>query len=301
MSPPIAYQPRKMAIELYQPGQFITSHDWTHGRDGNINPVLHGQFSTEAGEYFDGYAKPFAIQDPREATIMLNEVTGWLVARACGLPVPQRAFFIPLSLEELPAYAGASSLPASDANGKVLSFVTQSVANTAIRAVYDSNLLLKEQSEWSMCNETIAFDEGVANADRHPFNLLRKAAGDFVLIDHGFLLHHEDMPYPPHWDVDFLSQNAGHSFRNVLHHNAYICLSRTSPSVSATAFSASEVFAAKMEAAVRSVMFEMAFWSSKLLPGKSANWLQFLYSRIQRAQLSALMAKRFGVLQLQHA
>lgn len=297
MSPPIAYQPSKMAIEIFQSGQFITSHEWTYSRDGNVNPVLHARFVTETDEFFDGYAKPFALNDHADATMMLNEVTGWVIARACGLPVPQRAFFIPLSLAELPQYTGTTALPPADSNGQVLCFVTQAVANTAIRAVYNTEMLVKEQSKWGQCNETITFDEGIANTDRHAFNLLRKAAGEFVLIDHGFLLRQKDVPYPSHWAIDFLHQHVDHSFSNLLHQNAYMALSRTSPAICAPAYASSGVFASKMEAAIRSTMFEIAFWSSKLLPGRSASWLQFLYSRTQQAQMVTLMAKRFGLLQ----
>ncbi|MBT9513298.1 MAG: hypothetical protein IV104_13205 [Acidovorax sp.] len=298
MSAPIDYQPNNMAIELYQSGQFITSHDWTHGRDGNVNPVLHGQFSTEAGEYFDGYAKPFAIGNHVDATVMLNEVTGWLLARACGLPVPQKAFFIPLTLAELPAYGGTASLPPADENGHILSFVTQAVANTAIRAVYDTELLVKEQSQWSRCDDTITFDEGVANTDRHAFNLLRRASGDFVLIDHGFLLRQPNVPYPSHWDASFLDEYLGHSFSNVLHHNTYTWQGRNAPSIRTAGCTASTAFAEKLGAALRATLFEIAFWSSKLLPGRSASWLQFLYSRTQQPRMNSLMAKRYGVLPL---
>lgn len=298
MSVPIEYQPSNMAIELYQPGQFITSHDWTHGRDGNVNPVLHGRFSTESGEYFDGYAKPFNLGDPADATVMLNEVTGWLLARSCGLPVPQKAFFIPLNLAELPSYNGAAPLPQPDGNGHVLSFVTQAVANTAIRAVYDTELLVKEQSEWARCDETITFDEGVANTDRHAFNLLRKASGDFVLIDHGFLLRKPNLPYPSHWDAGYLTENLEHSFTNALHHNTYTWQGRNAPSVRSAGCAAGTAFAEKLESALRLTMFEIAFWSSKLLPGRSASWLHFLYSRTQHPRLASLVAKRYGVLPL---
>ena len=301
MITPIDYQPRNMAIELYQPRQFITSHDWTFGRDGNVNPVLHAQFSTEAGAYFDGYAKPFTLGDHLDSTVMMNEVTGWLLARACGLPVPQKAFFIPLALAELPPYTGKARLPHADGNGHILSFVTEAVANTAVRAVYDTELLVKEQSQWSQCDQTITFDEGVANADRHAFNLLRRASGDFVLIDHGFLLHQPNSSYPSHWEAGFLDRHLDHSFSNLLHHNTYTSMGRNAPAVRTEGCAISTKFAEKLESALRSIMFETAFWCSKLLPGKSASWLRFLYSRTQKQRLSALIAKRYGVLQLQDA
>lgn len=297
MTLPIAYQPGHMAVQLFNQEQFITPHDWTHDRHGNLNPVLHARFSAEDGE-FDGYAKPFNWADQDETTVILNEVTGWLIARAAGLPCPPRAFFIQIPATALPAYSGKVQLPGSDTNGMLLCFVTEAVANTAVKGMFDTAQLVKEQSEWKYCDSTIAFDEGVANSDRHAFNLLRKSANDFVLIDHGFLLREPSAPYPAYWADEVIETQTTQAFDNRLHANTYIHLGRTAPDVAAYGCSKSVEFSATLRKATHQAFFEIAFWCSKLLPGSSARWLHFLHHRMEPSLLDALLSRRYGMLHL---
>lgn len=297
MTGPITYQPDHLSIDVLAPEQFITAHDWTHDRDGNVNPVLQARFSIGDDE-FDAFAKPFTPGDRYDATLILNEVTGWLLARASGLPVPERAFFAQLNMAELPPYPGASSLPQPDADGRILCFATQAVSNTAVRTLFPTDLLAKEQAAWPRCDETIAFDEAIANPDRHLFNLLRRNASDFVLIDHGFLLRRDPPAYPEHWDDGVLPTMTSAALANILHSNAYTWAGRTSPTVCIPAYEAGHSFIGRIQPLVRRAMFEISFWCSKLLPGRSAQWLDFLYSRIEQAHLSPLLLQRFGLLSI---
>lgn len=298
MTTPIAHQPGAMSVELFHPGQFITPHGWTHDRDGNCSPVLHARFDGADGA-FDGYAKPFDWNDKAQATMVLNEVTGWLLAHASRLPCPQRAFFIQLPLAKLPPYTGPEPLPPADANGHVLCFVSQAAANTAIRGLYPTQLLLQEQIAWPRCNDTIAFDEGLGNADRHLFNLVRRGPGDFVLIDHGYLLRDPDAPYPAHWGAGAIEAMPPRAFDNLLHHNAYRVSNRNAPGVCMDGCAHGMQFGGALRAALQQSMFEISFWCSRLLPGTSARWLRFLYDRAQHAQLSDLLHKRYGLIPLQ--
>ncbi|MDR0273851.1 MAG: hypothetical protein LBI48_00605 [Burkholderiaceae bacterium] len=295
MMAPIAYQSKHMAVKLFRPEQFITPYDWTHGRDGNVNPVLHARFCSEEG-LFDGYAKPFSYGDEIQSTFILNEVTGWLLARASGLPVPERAFFTQINCPELPPYTGPTSLPTPDAHGRILCFVTQAVSNTAARGVFNTGDLVAEQSAWPRCDDTIAFDEAVANPDRHCFNLVRRAQRDFVLIDHGLLLHRKGQPYPDYWADGQLENLASEQFQNLLHQNAYLSQQRTSPSVSCPALDNCVKFIDSAQLEMQRTLFEISYWCSQLLPGRSARWLHFLYSRQQPDQIRPLLTKRFGLL-----
>lgn len=298
MTATITYQPGAMAVELYEQSQFVTSHGWAHDRHGNCTPVLHARFGGEGAD-FDGFAKPFDQSDPEQATVVLNEVTGWLLARTSGLPCPQRAFFIQLPAAALPAYDGPAALPQPDGNGQLVCFATQAASNTAIRGIYDTPLLVKEQSEWVHCNSTIAFDEGIANTDRHAYNLVRRGPGDFMLIDHGYLLRDPRGPYPLHWDSGILEAMTPHAFDNLLHHNAYLAMGRTSPKACATGCEHGLAYGAALRAAVQRSMFEISFWASKLLPGTSARWLRFLYDRAHQARLADLLHRRYGLIPLQ--
>lgn len=296
MTSPIAYQADTMAVALYNTERFVTHYDWTYGREGNVNPVLHARFASTEGE-FDGYAKPFNIRSTHDATTTLNEVTGWLLARASGLPCPERAFFIAIPANTLPSYGGLTALPPEDAHGNLLCFVTQSASSAAVRALFDTQLLVREQSTWSHCDNTIAFDEGIANADRHAFNLLRRGEKDFVLIDHGFLLR-DAAAYPTHWEDGSIESKVVKGFDNLLHNNTYHFLNRTTPPVRSAACAKGLEFREKLESAIRRSTFEIAFWCSQLLPGASARWLRFLYSRVQQAPMAHLLAQRYGLLNI---
>lgn len=223
----------------------------------------------------------------------LNEVTGWLLAKCYGLPCAERAFFIPISIDELPPFIHGN-LPSANENGLVMCFVTQAISNTAVRGLYSTDELIREQAAWQYADHTIAFDESVANPDRHAFNLLRKGENDFYLIDHGFLGFDESRP-PVHTlpDSDSLSRLA---FANRLHQNSYIFLDRNNITATTQGYTNGMIFSETMSDCFGRAAFELAFWCSQLLPGKSAKWLNFLYNRSRSNLMSDLLHKRFGVL-----
>ncbi|RRD43517.1 hypothetical protein EII18_02940 [Comamonadaceae bacterium OH3737_COT-264] len=296
MCEPIAYQRDHFAIGILPAESFVTAYEWTHGRHGNVTPVIHARFVDSDGTEFDAYAKPFAHNSEYDTTLALNEATGWLLARACGLPVPDRAFFTTLALEELPVYTGCAPLPC-DSQGRMLCFATQDIGPTAVRGLFSEDSLIQEQANWSRCNDTIAFDEAIANPDRHLFNLLRRRCNDFVLIDHGFLLRQHET-YPEHWKPGALAQMVATPLDNLLHLNTYICQSRTAPAICMSAYQACEAFMQQQRPQMQRALFEISFWCSKLLPGRSAQWLRFLYDRFEPAQVALLLQKRFGLLPL---
>lgn len=294
MTTPIAHQAHATRIGLLPPGHFSTAYDWTHDRDGNVSPVLHARFNWF--DSFDGYAKPFEWGDTAQCTTALNEVTGWLLASASGLPCAEQAFFIQLPLAKLPPYTGQAPLPRPDANGHVLCFVTRAVSNTAVRGISNTEMLATEQSQWAFNDQTIAFDEGAGNSDRHVFNLLRRAPKDYVLIDHGYLLRTLGANYPCHWDGDALEGMAGSHFDNLLHHNTYHALGRNSPTVCQDGCNQAMAFAHTLHTALQKSTFEISFWCSKLLPGTSARWLHFLHTRMKQPQMAELLHRRFGTI-----
>lgn len=297
MTAPIAHQPGQFSIGYVDADHFLGPYSWTSDRDGNLNPVLHARFQWQDGE-IDGFAKPFCPHNTFQATQALNEVTGWLIARACGLPVAERAFFSVINADELPAYCGPLPLPAPDADGKLLCFTTQAMSNTAVRGRYNTDMLVREQSAWPLCDATIAFDEAVANSDRHAFNLLRRAENDFALIDHGFLLRDPCSAYPVHWEGGALGALTNRPFPNLLHKNTYHLLGRSSKSSARKGLDNCAPLAATIEATLPKLLFELAFWCSKLTPGKSAEWLHFLRQRTTKGNLEHLLNGRFGLLTL---
>lgn len=297
MSHAIAYQPNAMRVELLKPESFVTAYDWTHDQQGNATPVLHARFTTDDGE-FDAYAKPFEWGSREQSTIMLNEVTGWLLAKASGLPCAERAFFIQLPRARLPAYPGTAPLPPPDSHGFMLCFATQAVGNTAVRGLHNTQLLATEQSEWPHNDHTIAFDEGAGNPDRHVYNLVRRAPRDYVLIDHGYLLRILGAAYPTHWAPGALEGMATQAFHNVLHRNTYTVMGRNSPAACMEGCNRGLQFASTLRTALQCSMFEISFWCSRLLPGTSARWLHFLHTRMEQEPMAELLHQRFGLIPL---
>lgn len=78
----------------------------------------------------------------------------------------------------------------------------------------------------------------------------------------------------------------------------YHFLNRTTPPVRSAACAKGLEFREKLESAIRRSTFEIAFWCSQLLPGASARWLRFLYSRVQQAPMAHLLAQRYGLLNI---
>lgn len=284
-----------MSVEMFDPSQYVTYHDWTFGVDGNATPVLHARFRSDDCE-FDGYAKPFSIYEPHEASTMLNEVTGWLLARSCNLPCSERAFFIEIPAAELPTYNGRAQLPALTDRGTYLCFVTQAISNVSVRGIVSTEKLVQEQSAWPHCNSAIAFDEGIANPDRHVYNLLRTGDSQFSLIDHGYLLRDDPNKYPDYWEDGALPLRVSRAFENLLHRHTYIVLNRNSQAVCAQACKDGVALGEQLRKSVQKHSFEISFWCSVLTPGKSGNWLNFLYSRVKKTQMYDLLNRRFGLL-----
>lgn len=182
--------------------------------------------------------------------------------------------------------------------GNVLCFGTEAVSNTAVRGLHATQMLAAEQSQWPFNDQAIAFDEGAGNPDRHIFNLVRRAARDYVLIDHGYLLRTLGAEYPLHWAPGVLESMVGSNFENKLHYNTYPVMGRNSPTVCQQGCARGMLFADVLDAALRRSMFEVSFWCSKLLPGTSARWLHFLSARMKQEQMAELLHRRFGTIAL---
>lgn len=292
----LAYHP-DMQVGRLRADQFDTPFEWQHDSQLNVNPVIHARFTWSDGSSVEAFAKPFDVISERERVIALNEVTGWLLAKACGLPVAEKAFFAQIAAHELPAYNGTNPLPAPDKSGYLLCFCTQSISNTNARGIVPTEALVNEQAAWKHCDSTIGFDEFTANTDRHCNNLIRRGASDFVLIDHGYLLRRTVAPIPC-WTSQELPSLVTSSLPNVMHGNTYIYAGRSSQAITQGGYEASSQFVGNSDSRIRSTFHEISYWCSKLLPGASAEWLNFLYSRSQPGVLSALLRKRFGVLHI---
>lgn len=286
------YQPAHFQIGLVQPTDFITSYRWVNDTQDNVCPVLHCRFNLEDTGQTDVYAKLVDVGTQQGVIMCLNEISGWLLARSSGLPAAKSAFLAYINGSELPVFQ-ASALPPVLTNGTYLFFCSQEISPTQAVGIVETENLLEEQAHWPHAHGAITLDEYTGNADRHLRNMVRIAYRDFALIDHGRLLYRNAEPC---WHSDELDDLLDYQFNNSLHYNLYHCRNINSPDAKTNGFTQCSDSAARHAQNMRSVFFEISFWCSKLSPGISAKWLNFLHQRVRRA--NALLTQRFGLLDL---
>jgi hypothetical protein len=295
------YQHQHFRVGLAVPGSFITSYGWTNDTEASACPVLHCQFDLPSTGTVDAYAKVIDVTTQQGVIMCLNEISGWLLARAGGLPVAESAFLAYIRTDELPAFA-YGTLPAEQAGGVRLFFCTQAISRAQATGLVRTEALIAEQTQWPHMHGTLALDEYTGNSDRHTGNMVRKSAGEFVLIDHGRLLFRNPAEpgapkaHDPCWEVSELTNLLEHAFKNILHHNIYLYGNISSAAARTDAFKKCAESALEQAQNMRSVFFEIAYWCSKLSPGASAQWLEFLNERMSR--INDLLSKRFGLLNL---
>lgn len=288
--------PDVFKVGIATPNQFKTPYRWVNTEEGNYCPVLHCQFTLDEGEAVDCYAKLMDLREPAGQIDCINEITGWLIAQACGLPVAPRAFIAAIRASDVPTCRAVRERTSSP-DEALYYFCTEAISRSQARGIVADEDLVTEQRDWPHCHATIALDEWLGNADRHVHNLVRKAAKDFVLIDHGQLLRRSDTG--PWWTPEELPSLGSTIFRNKLHHNVYVYGSITERSRVYDGYQLSTTSTAEQGHNMRKVLHEIAYWCRAIAPGHSAAWLSHLVRRTRNAE--TLLSKRFGQLELKHA
>lgn len=136
--------------------------------------VLRGHIREGAGLSRSAYIKDLS------PTEIANETLASVLARAAGLPTPE--LFL--------ADAAPSVFPATRAPSLGSSSVRLVVASADAHVPPIGQRINAGQRparlvrQWSRLDEAICFDEWIANADRHPGNLLFDGASRFIMIDH---------------------------------------------------------------------------------------------------------------------
>ncbi|MEQ4902893.1 hypothetical protein [Enterobacter hormaechei] len=154
------------------------------------------------------YVKMFAVQ---QGIGVFNEILGYLLTKAEGLPVASKAGLLILP----DAVRSLANKPVAS-----VAFVTSRVEGNTPSSFYHINDMLKFESlnkildGWDKLHQTIAFDEWVANQDRNLGNLVIDSHCSVTLIDHS------NMPVDIVWqptdlDCNLTPQNKlGSFFRN---------------------------------------------------------------------------------------
>lgn len=285
------YQPDLFHVGTATPNDHMHPYRWVNASEGNTCPVVHSRFKREGATEVDAYAKLMDLHLPSGRIELINEITGWLLSKACGLPVADSAFVAGIRAGDLP-HDLLATLSSSTPTDVLYFFCTEEISESQARGIVPTDTLIEEQSKWLHSHATLALDEWLANADRHVGNLVRRSKDDFVLIDYGRLLARN--PVPPWWAPDELGGLQSTPFANHLHHNTYVFRNITNPRSVTAGFEDCARKAQLQSDAMRRALFEIAYWCSEIAPGHSSDWLAFLVARVQNAR--QLLADRFRIL-----
>lgn len=149
-------------------------------------------------EWSDGtktkaYAKCFSNARSRG---LVNEITGFLLAKSAHIPVPARA-----GLLEIPAAAFPGVDPINFY--KYAFVISEAVGETLVSSYLIGDLrkhasLVDLVRNWTKLPEALAFDDWVANVDRNQGNILIRGPDDVILIDHS------NLPFALNWKAAML-------------------------------------------------------------------------------------------------
>ena len=182
---------------------------------------------------------------------VLNEITGYLLAKSCQLPLPTHAGVIrvPKGLLENQDDFLPHAFVVSEAPGRTpttICQITDPITNQQLDAVMG---MLRD---WSKLNDTIAFDDWTANTDRNLQNIVVDGPGKIYLIDHS------NMPVKPNWLASDLQPYE--KYRNILVDILQIAQSGTLPQKHAIA-----VAATQHSDAYNDTIHELGYWWGQFL------------------------------------
>lgn len=125
---------------------------------------------------------------------LLNEITGYILARHSQLPVPLRAGLIkinPLAFKDSSLF-GEWAFVISEVSGVTPGSYYSNGALTECKSLMDL------VASWSKVCDTIAFDDWIANEDRNLGNLVVAGRDNIFLIDHS------NIPFVLNWTAQML-------------------------------------------------------------------------------------------------
>jgi hypothetical protein len=221
----------------------------------------------------------------------VNEICGYLVAFACDLPQPPSASVVPVPLDKLPA----GRPPWVD---QVVSIARQNGVPHALYPAYctgplegqsayfslqgrSPELLRQDVLKWRDLPRVLAFDDAIANVDRHFNNLIRLRRQSYALIDHGRLVHEFG-----DWEISLL--NPLGLFRHRLLELVYRGVAPDDVTVSATLNEAD-----RLTRAMAKIVDDATYWLKRILgEGDGGAFLTFLTDRL--ANIEQVLRNRHG-------
>lgn len=221
---------------------------------------------------------------------MVNEITGWLITHALGLPQPGRAFLVNVPMAELekPTQAWVAELKKQAVHYWAFATIKLPAESAALQFNHaDLPLLVDDIRRWNNLPSAIALDEHIANTDRHLNNLLRLSKANYALIDNGRLAVERGVA---HWRLTELDTN--YSFTNILSSQCWN--DRPEKGMASNTLKA----ASAHKDALGKVRAELEDWWRRLLtnPVERIAFDNFITARA--ADLSILLSRRYHLLPL---
>lgn len=166
------------------------------------------------GKTTRAYVKRFRIT---EQLGLLNEITGYILARHSQLPVPLRAGLIKLNPDAFQdsSMFGDWAFVISEIGG----VTPGSYFNSG--ALKECKTLMDLVASWSKVCDTIAFDDWIANEDRNLGNLVVAGRDNIYLIDHS------NIPFVLNWTAQMLDPHK--ESKNALANNLWVLQSTPLP------------------------------------------------------------------------
>lgn len=274
-------------IRVLGPESYRGMLHWVDAGDGHLSDVHVARYAVEQNTTVEAYSKIYPYQDGLNRG-MVNEVTGYLICHALGIPQPRRAF---LAYVPLRVICTAESSPfirqLAETREFYPAFCTERLdGKSAAYQLPDTAFpgLIADVKAWEKLPATMAADDQMANVDRHLNNLIRTGKKSFAVIDNGILAAptHNGIH---HWKAEHL--DAWGLFRNRLceHIYEYQPPNRT---ISATLDHAN-----KSPEAVDAVVDELKFWWSQLLTDDDyQSFMDFILQRT--SQIEVLLRRRYN-------
>lgn len=273
--------------------QAISQRDWRgflawQSKSGNLEPVFDALIYDPVESRDIQVCVKLYHNEINQNRGMVNEITGWLIAHALGLPQPSRAFVVKVPMAELekPRQPWVAELKKAAVHYWAFATLKLPAESAALQFnnAADLPLLVEDIRRWDSLPGAVALDEHIANTDRHLNNLLRLGKASYALIDNGRLAVEGGIT---NWRAAELDPN--NLFTNQLSCHLEKDMNMTSGTVRA---------AAVHKDAMDKVRAELEDWWRRLLPDSTERTAFDTFLTARAADLSILLSRRFHLLPL---
>lgn len=180
-------------VKLLDPSSYRNFKAWITNKN-NLNPVFVASFKhPNESNLIDMYCKVYSLEATDRS--IFNEIVGYLVADALGIPQPEYACiaFIPTVDILQNDHVGFTNTPLGHKFSELKAypvFCTAKIdkSETAFEYEVSSNKLIDELVKWPYISKAIAMDNTIAHIDRHLNNLLRTGKSTYHVIDNDQLV-----------------------------------------------------------------------------------------------------------------